>query len=84
MPESEVWRDVIGFEGLYKVSDKGNVYSVGRVSSQGKKCGGLTLKPRPTTQGYLQVILCKNGINKHKFIHRLVAEAFIPNPNNFP
>ena len=37
MTENEVWKDVVGYEGLYKVSDRGNVYSVERVSSQGKK-----------------------------------------------
>ena len=84
MTESEIWKDVAEYEGFYKVSNKGNVYSVGRVSSQGKKCGGLTLKPRNHRDGYLQVMLCKNGIRKNKLIHRLVAEAFIPNPESLP
>ena len=84
MTESEIWNDVVGYEGLYKVSNKGNVFSVMRVSSQGKKCGGLTLKPRNVGYGYLQVSLYKNGKMKQKFIHRLVAEAFIPNPENLP
>lgn len=82
MNDSEVWKDVAGYEGLYKVSNKGNVYSVGRISSQGKKCGGLTLKPRYVGAGYLQVSLYKNGKMKSKYIHRLVAEAFIPNPES--
>lgn len=84
MKASEIWKDVVGFEGFYKVSNKGNVYSVGRVSSQGKKCGGLTLKPRCVGDGYLQVSLYKNGKMKSKYIHRLVAEAFIPNPKSLP
>lgn len=84
MSEGEIWKDVVDYEGLYKVSNKGNVYSVGRVSSQGKKCGGLTLKPRSFRNGYLHVNLYKNGKMKSKSIHRLVAEVFIPNPNNFP
>ena len=84
MTESEIWKDVVGFEGLYKVSNKGNVYSVRRVSSQGKKCGGSTLKPRCVGYGYLQVSLYKNGKMERKFIHRLVAEAFIPNPESLP
>ena len=84
MSENEVWKDVVGYEGLYKVSDRGNVYSVVRISSIGRRIGGLILKPRSLRNGYLHVNLCKNGKVKTKSIHRLVAEAFIPNPNNFP
>ena len=84
MSEGEVWKDVLGYEGLYKVSNKGNVFSVGRVSSQGKKCGGLTLNPRNVGAGYLQVSLYKNGKMKGEYVHRLVAEAFIPNPESLP
>ena len=84
MPESEIWKDVVGFEGLYKVSNKGNVYSVERISSQGNECGGFTLKPTITRGGYLQVKLYKDGIREHKYVHRIVAKAFIPNPNNYP
>ena len=84
MSEGEVWKDVVGYEGLYKVSDKGNIYSIERITSQGNKCGGRVLKPRPHSKGYLEVILHKDGKMKQRRIHRLVAEAFIPNPNNFP
>ena len=84
MTESEIWKDIVGYEGLYKVSDKGNIYSVERINSNGRKCGGIILKPRPTINGYLQVILCKNGKIKNSYIHRLVAEAFVPNSNNYP
>ena len=84
MSENEVWRDVVGYEGLYEVSDKGNIYSVERISSQGKKCGGLTLKPIHDKNGYLTVALYENGLGKNKKIHRLVSEAFLPNPNNYP
>lgn len=81
MSEGEVWRDVVGYEGLYKVSDRGNVFSVERLNSQGSKCGGSTLKPSHT-RGYPKVTLYKNGERKHKYVHRLVTEAFIPNPEN--
>ena len=40
MTESEIWKDVVGYEGFYKVSNKGNVYSVGRKDTIGRKCGG--------------------------------------------
>ena len=83
MSEGEIWKDVKGFEGYYKVSNKGNVYSVERMV-RGRKCGGIMLKPRYDKDGYLLVGLCKNGKLKTKKIHRLVAETFIPNPNGFP
>ena len=84
MPASEIWKDVVGFEGLYKVSNKGNIYSVERIGANGRKLGGITLKPRPHRDGYLQVGLHKNCKMKNKWVHRLVAEAFIPNPENHP
>ena len=84
MTENETWKDVIGYDGLYKVSDKGNVYSVGRVSSQGKKCGERILKLGYNRGGYLKVNLYKDGKMKTKIVHRLVAEAFIPNPESLP
>ena len=84
MTESEIWKDVVGFEGLYKVSNKGNVFSVGRRDSRGRKCGGRILKPTRTRNGYLKVDLHNNGKRKTKHIHRLVAETFIPNPESLP
>ena len=84
MSDSEVWKDIVGYEGLYKVSNKGNVYSVERMDSRGNKCGGRTLRPTYNTDGYLQVGLHKNGKQKTKTIHRLVLEAFVPNLNNCP
>ena len=83
MTESEVWKDVVGFEGFYKVSNEGNVYSVGRKHAQGVKRGGRILKPSYDKDGYLRVNLCKNGKQKTRFIHRLVAGAFVPNPNGY-
>ena len=84
MTESEIWKDVVGFEGLYKVSNKGNVFSVGRRDSRGRKLGGRILKPTHTRNGYLKVDLHNNGKRKTKHIHRLVTEAFIPNPESLP
>ena len=84
MSKGEVWKDVVGYEGFYKVSNKGNVYSVERKDSMGRKRGGHILRPGYSMVGYPKAQLCKNGKMKNKSIHRLVAEAFIPNPNNFP
>ena len=84
MSENEVWKDVVGYEGLYKVSNKGNVYSVGRLNLRGRKIGGQILKPLPNTSGYPQVTLYKDGKRKQKSIHRLVLESFVENPNNLP
>lgn len=84
MSEQEIWKDVIGYEGQYQVSNKGNVRSLDRIDNIGRKQRGRTLKPSNNKDGYLHVGLSKNGTSKHKLIHRLVAEAFIPNPNNYP
>ena len=84
MTESEVWKDIVDYDGLYKVSNKGNVFSVGRRDSRGNKIGGRMLKPTHTRNGYLKVNLYNNGKRKTKYIHRLVTEAFIPNPEKLP
>ena len=83
MSESEVWKDVTGYEGLYMISDKGSVHSVERRDALGRKQGGFTLIPKRNKNGYLQVHLYENGMMKGKWIHRLVAEAFVPNPKKF-
>lgn len=71
----EHWKSITGYEGLYEVSDLGRVKSL----KHGKE---RIMKPGKTSSGYLKVILCKDGKLKHSKIHRLVAKAFIPNPNN--
>lgn len=64
MSEIEIWKPVVGYEGLYEVSNLGNVRSVKKI-----------IKPH-IIKGYLGVSLCKGGVKKKLFIHRLVAFAF--------
>ena len=71
----EHWKSIAGYEGLYEVSDLGRVKSL----KFGKE---KILKPRETHGGYLKVALCKDGKVEQSKIHRLVAKAFIQNPNN--
>ena len=73
----EIWKDIEGYEGLYQVSNFGRVRSL----KNGKV---RILKPLTNKNGYLRVQLYKNNSLKTIFIHRLVAMAFIPNPNNLP
>lgn len=73
----EVWKDVVGFEGLYKVSNLGNVVSARRNYKNGVKY----LTPFDNG-GYLRVTFVVNEKRSNHLVHRLVAEAFIPNPDN--
>lgn len=83
----EIWKPVVGYEGFYEVSDCGNVRSVSYYSCYHKvvkRREPRMLKLEKTRDGYLRVILSLYGKSKHYFVHRLVAFAFIPNPNNYP
>ena len=81
--EVEVWRPVKGFEGLYEVSNLGRVRSW--VNNAGNpRFEPKILEPSKTRNGYLYVCLCKNGKRTKKRVHRLVAEAFLPNPLHLP
>ena len=68
-------KDVPGFEGLYCATKDGRIYSYKR---------NMFLKPYENASGYLQVGLCKDGIVKQLFVHRVIATTYIPNPNNLP
>ena len=81
------WRPVLGYEGLYEVSNMGNVRSLDRHLMYGNRYGflkGKPMKPHLISTGYLMVDLYKNSQRTHYLIHRLIAEAFISNPNNLP
>ena len=77
-----IWKDIKGYEGLYQVSDEGEVRSLGNGNSNSSK--ERIIKPTKDKYGYLYITLCKNGKKKTIKIHRLVAEAFLPNPDNLP
>lgn len=70
----EIWKDIQGYEGLYQVSNLGNIKSF----YTGKILKGGNYK------GYLRLNLYKNGVKSMVSIHRLVAQTFIPNPENKP
>ena len=76
----EVWKDIKGYEGYYKISNKGKVKSLKRKGNWKERI----LKPQKDMYGYLRVNLTKNGKAKPKAIHRLLAESFIPNPKELP
>lgn len=83
----EIWKDIKGYEGKYMVSNQGRVMSLGRNVKFGthfRHVEPKILKPRQYPIGYLYVMFFPNNKAKIKKIHRLVAEAFIPNPENKP
>ena len=70
--QHEIWKDIFGYDGMYQVSNLGRVRSL--------KFGKVrVLRPGTNSAGYLIVILCKDGNRKYFLVHRLVAQAFIPN-----
>lgn len=80
----EIWKDIAGYEKLYQVSNWGRVKSVEKFDSLGRLRKERILKLLKTRYGYLLVLLWKNGKKTRYAVHRLVAEAFIPNPENKP
>lgn len=79
----EVWKDIRNYEGLYQVSNLGRIKSF-RKSTKHRWEDEYILKPSLANNGYCQVTLYDNTV-RHKFlVHRLVAEAFLPNPNGYP
>lgn len=74
--EQEIWKDIPGWEGLYQVSNLARVRSIFRYKK--------IIKPYIDKWGYFEVNLYRNKKTTHKKLHRLVAEAFIDNPNNKP
>lgn len=90
---NEIWKDIIGYEGLYLISNFGNIKSTERIILYPNSCYNKTnkgvirkeklLKPSDKKR-YLSVTLSKDKIKIYPLIHRLVAIHFIDNPNNLP
>jgi hypothetical protein len=89
---TEIWKDVSGYEGLYQVSNLGRVKSVPRCDKVTYTSGtvwyrnrkGRIIHQNNHLNGYKLVNLCKDGTSKTYFVHRLVANAFLPNPSSLP
>ena len=83
---TEIWKDIKGYEGLYQVSNLGRVKSLDRIvhckNGTIKFCKGMIL--HTFKNNYLFVRLSKDSTYKTKYIHKLVAQAFIPNPDDLP
>lgn len=76
---SEEWRDIVGYEGLYKVSNIGNVASLNY-----RRTGRSKLLKSVSCKGYRRVVVSKNGEKRNITVHRAVAMAFIVNVENKP
>lgn len=88
---NEIWKDIKGYESYYQISNYGRIKRITKIITTvtphkgtfKKVWEGRILKPAKTYT-YLQIDLCKDNKVKRKSIHRLVAEAFIPNPEKKP
>ena len=87
MAEKEVWKDVVGYEGLYEVSNQGRIrswYRIRRNNILTKRDSPYYPKFNKLHDGHLSVWLYKNGHGRKWLVHRLVAITFLPNPANLP
>lgn len=86
--EGEIWKDVVGTKSCFAVSNFGRICSLSHPTKGGNNAYFTKqhiISQSTNKGGYLRVRFClNNGVNMTKLVHRLVAEAFIPNPNNYP
>lgn len=83
----EIWKDIEGYKGYYQVSSRGRVKGLLRTIDKGyygKQVYPETIMNTFESNGYIMVTLRKDGTKHNYKVHRLVAKAFIPNPNNYP
>lgn len=83
--QNEIWKTIKDFED-YEISNYGVVRRIrySNIQYKHKKTLPYYIKPRFDKDGYTRYALCKDGKIKQAFAHRLVCQAFIPNPNNYP
>lgn len=79
----EIWKDIEGYKGSYKISNLGRIKSLDRKDANSHRIKGRFLKLK-NCKGYATIILCKNGIPKDYRVNRLVAITFLSNPNMYP
>lgn len=86
--QNEIWKEISGYEGYFEVSNLGNFRSKDRVikyKSNGTRLyPGKFLKTETIVEGYQRIVLMKEAIKKRYMCHRLVAQEFVPNPDNKP
>ena len=82
MEQTEIWRDVPEYEGIYQVSNLGRVKSLARKGSDGRQLKEMMMKTRVTNSGYLILTLRKSGVYKTHLVHALVAMAFLNHKPN--
>ena len=81
----EIWKDVVGYEGIYQVSNEGRIKRIGKYRNQVTEWeSNKILKPAIKNNGYMYCQLSRDNKTSPKMVHRLVAEAFIDNPHNKP
>lgn len=81
---TEEWKDIKGYEGYYQASSLGRIRSLDRIDTSGKRRKGKVLKYKHDGGGYPSVILARGCKDHTIHVHRLIAETFIPNPDNKP
>lgn len=87
--KNEFWKSVKGFEGFYEVSNFGRVRSIDRININSKGVarllkGKYLSNSKTNGNGYHSANLCKDGSRFVRYIHRIVAEVFSPNPSDLP
>ena len=80
----EIWKDIPGYENLYQVSNLGNIRRILFINNQVQKKKITIIKKQINKRNRIQASLYKNGKRKNLLVHRLVAMAFLDNPNNYP
>lgn len=84
----EIWKEITGYEGYFEVSNLGNFRSKDRIIKYKQKgtrlYPGKPVKTETIVEGYQRIVLMKEGVKKRYMCHRLVAQMFIPNPDNKP